>query len=73
MLDARHPVDFLSPAFQSADLDGRRRTLEDRLDDGYRRIDHAVLSGADVSEWESFWVRLLCEYEDVCREFDRAA
>jgi len=56
-----------------ADLDLRRRTLEDRLDDGYRRIDLAALSGADVSEWESFWLRLLGEYEDVCREFDRAA
>ena len=57
----------------SADLDVRRRTLEDRLDDGYQRIDQAALSGADVSEWESFWIRLLGEYEDVCRELDRAA
>jgi hypothetical protein len=48
-------------------------TLEDRLDDGYQRIGQAVLSGADVSEWESFWLRLLSEYEDVCRELDRAA
>jgi hypothetical protein len=57
----------------SADLDVRRRTLEDRLDDGYQRIDQAALSGADVSEWESFWLRLLGEYEDVCRELDQAA
>jgi len=55
------------------DLDARRRTLEDRLDDGYQRIDQAVLSGSDVTEWESFWLRLLDEYEDVCRELDQAA
>jgi hypothetical protein len=71
--DASHPVEFLSSALQSADLDGRLRTLEHRLDDGYHRIDQAALSGADVSEWESFWLRLLCEYEDVCRELERAA
>jgi hypothetical protein len=71
--DACHPVEFFSSSFPSADLDARRRTLEDRLDDGYHRICQAVLSGADVSEWESFWLRLLSEYEDVCRELDRAA
>ena len=48
-------------------------TLEDRLDDGYQRIDQAVLSGTDVAEWESFWLRLLGEYEDVCRELEQAA
>ena len=51
----------------------RRRVLEHRLDDGYRRIDQAAMAGADVSEWESFWIRLLGEYEDVCRESDLAA
>ena len=73
MSDAWHPVELLSSSLVSADLDVRRRTLEDRLDDGYQRIDQAALSGADVSEWESFWLRLLGEYEDVCRELDRAA
>jgi hypothetical protein len=73
VVDVCHPVDFLSSALQSADLEGRRRTLQDRLDDGYRRIDQAVLSGADVLEWESCWLQLLCEYEDVCRELERAA
>ena len=73
MSDARHQAEFLSTPFPGADLDARRKTLEDRLDDGYERIDQAVLSGADVSEWESFWLRLLSEYEDVCRELDRAA
>jgi hypothetical protein len=70
-----HPissVEFRSSP-ESMDLDGRRRTLEDRLDDGYQRIDQAVLSGSDVTEWESFWLRLLDEYEGVCRELDQAA
>ena len=66
------PVEFRSSP-ESMDLDARRRTLEDRLDDGYQRIDQAVLSGSDVTEWESFWLRLLDEYEDVCRELDQAA
>jgi hypothetical protein len=47
--------------------------LEDRLGDGYQRIDQAALSGTDVVEWESFWLRLLGEYEDVCREIAQAA
>jgi hypothetical protein len=51
----------------------RRRSLEQRLDDGYHRIDQASLAGSDVTEWESFWIRLLGEYEDVCRELKEAA
>ncbi len=54
-------------------LDARRGSLERRLDDGYRRIEQSALAGADVTEWESFWIRLLEEYEDVCRELDIAA
>jgi hypothetical protein len=71
--DACHPIEFPASPVVPADLGARRRSLEDRLDDGYERIDQAVLRGTDVSEWESFWLRLLDEYEDVCREFDRAA
>jgi hypothetical protein len=64
----------LRPSAQSGtNLDARRRTLENRLDDGFDRIEQAALSGTDVSEWESFWLRLLGEYEDVCRELDQAA
>ncbi len=51
----------------------RRQSLEQRLEDGYARIDQAALAGTDVTEWESFWIRLLGEYEDVCRENDLAA
>ena len=73
MSDSYHPGAPASSSFLSVELDARRRALEDRLDDGYQRIDQAALTGADVSEWESFWLRLLDEYEDVCRELDRAA
>ncbi len=55
------------------DLVAHCDVLERRLDDGYRRIDEAAFAGADVSEWETFWIRLLGEYEDVCRELDIAA
>jgi hypothetical protein len=55
------------------DLDARRETLVVRLEDGYRRIDEALLGGTDVSEWETFWIRLLHEYEGVCRDLDAAA
>ena len=51
----------------------RRKSLEHRLDDGYQRIDQAALAGSDVTDWESFWIRLLGEYEDVCRELEEAA
>ena len=73
MTHSIHSDERRSSLLVSTDLDARRRTLEDRLDDGYQRIDQAVLSGTDVTEWESFWLRLLGEYEDVCRELDRAA
>jgi hypothetical protein len=67
------PVGRRSSSFPYTDFSDRRRTLEDRLDEGYQRIDQAVLSGADVTEWESFWLRLLGEYEDLCRDLERAA
>jgi hypothetical protein len=67
------PAELRSSSLPGTHLDARRSTLENRLDDGYYRIDQAVLSGADVSEWESFWLQLLGEYEDVCRELAEAA
>ena len=73
MSHPQKPVVFRSSSLQVADLDARRGTLENRLEDGYYRIDQAVLTGADVTEWESFWLRLLGEYEEVCRELEQAA
>jgi hypothetical protein len=53
--------------------ESKRVSLESRLADGYSRIDEALLAGSDVAQWESFWIKLLREYEDVCRELDIAA
>jgi hypothetical protein len=65
-------MELQTSSLQVTNLDARRSMLENRLEDGHR-IDQAVLTGADVSDWESFWLRLLGEYEDVCRELDQAA
>lgn len=73
MASRQERVETPRVAEPSSSLDAHRDSLEQRLDDGYRRIDEAALSGADVIEWESFWIRLLREYEDVCRELDIAA
>jgi hypothetical protein len=62
-----------NPASDNPELERRRLCLARRLDDGYRRIDHAVVSGTDVSAWESFWIELLREYEAVCDELQEAA
>ena len=69
-VDAR---DHLVATVVTNSLEDRRSSLEQRLDDGFDRIDQASLAGSDVSEWESFWIRLLGEYEDVCRELEEAA
>ena len=68
----RDPADGTVSAL-NAGLSERRSALERRLADGFERIDQAVLAGRDVTEWESFWLTLLREYEDVCRELDVAA
>ena len=60
------------PAF--AELgDERLRLLAGRLEDGYQRIDQAALAGHDVAAWETFWIKLLREYEHVCVKLERAA
>lgn len=73
MIDRLDGADGRASAHLDSGLDARRNSLERRLDDGYQRIDEAALAGTDVAEWESFWIRLLGEYEDVCRELDIAA
>lgn len=73
MANLHGPVDLQTSSLPSKDLVTRRGTLADRLQEGYDRIEQASLSGTDVSDWESFWLRLLGEYEDVCRELDQAA
>lgn len=72
-MDERAPREFASPAPEMPNRETRRSSLESRLADGYARIDEALLAGTDVTQWESFWIKLLREYEDVCRELDVAA
>ena len=56
-----------------ADPFTRRRVLEQRLDDGYRRIEEARLNQLDVRAWEDFWIELLREYERVCDDLGSLA
>ena len=51
----------------------RRESLEQRLEDGYQRIDQALRDGADIDAWEDFWIQLLGEYEAVCNDLGLAA
>ena len=51
----------------------RQAILEQRLEDGYQRIERAIRSGEDVQRWEEFWMGLLHEYEALCDRLDRAA
>ncbi len=45
-------------------------TLEQRLDDGYRRIENGQRLGADVTQWEDFWLDLLHQYEQLADRVD---
>lgn len=56
-----------------ADLMHRRQALEQRLIDGWKRIDAAIADGRDVADWERLWVTLLAEYEQVCDALRDAA
>jgi hypothetical protein len=67
------PTRTKQSATSGNDADDRVRQLAERLEDGYARIDQAALAGNDVTEWETFWIKLLREYEHVCSELDRAA
>ncbi len=51
----------------------RCQMLEQRLEDGYRRIEQALAEGADVRAWEQFWLQLLAEYEAICSDLAKAA
>lgn len=49
-------------------LETRRDELVRRLEKGSRQIDELRAAGGDTLEWETFWIRLLSEYESVCDE-----
>lgn len=47
-------------------------TLEQRLNDGYERIEQALQRGEDVESWTDFWMSLLKEYEEACKVLPEA-
>lgn len=51
----------------------KRSAIEQRLGDGYVRIEQAVINGEDVAAWEAFWCDLLVEYEALSNELSAAA
>lgn len=54
-------------------LEERRDKLKERLDIGAERINEARDKGKDVREWEDFWIGLLRQYEQVCKELEGKA
>jgi hypothetical protein len=53
-----------------AALRSRQQVLVNRLTDGDRRIAEAQAQGTDTTAWESFWLQLLDEYEQVSNRLD---
>lgn len=47
--------------------------LEQRLNDGYERIEQALARGEDVTAWEAFWIDLLHQYEEASNPLPEAA
>jgi len=48
-------------------------SLEQRLADGYARIEDARRHGQDVTAWEEFWIDLLHQYEAAVDGLPEAA
>ncbi len=51
----------------------RLGSLEQRLNDGYERIEQALARGEDVTAWEAFWIDLLHQYEEAFNPLPEAA
>lgn len=56
-----------------ASLEDHRESLEQRLYEGYVRIEEALAAGQDVTSWERFWIELLHQYEFICNQLRQAA
>lgn len=65
-------VRYLAQHSSSRASEHSLRTLERRLDDGYRRIDQGIADGVDVANWEEFWIDLLRQYEVLSDEIAAA-
>ena len=68
---------LMETKFASADtkfaVPDRRQALDERLTDGYLRIEQALDENRDVRAWEDFWIQLLSEYEALCDHWPEAA
>jgi hypothetical protein len=64
-------IDREAPA-PIVDLAEHREALARRLDDGFVRIEQAIVAGEDVKTWEDFWLSLLAEYEAISDELSAA-
>ncbi len=62
----------MHPSATASELERELEALEQRLDDGERRIEEATRIGADTASWEAFWIELLHSYEDVYRRLQAA-
>lgn len=65
-----------SHVFMSASLDlqasqSMLEKLEQRLDDGYQRIEDGISRGDNVERWEEFWFDLLHQYEELSDHLNR--
>ena len=62
----------LPKAGEADDLTAQRSALARRLDDGYLRIEQAIVTGEDVQAWEDFWLSLLADYESLSDRLNAA-
>lgn len=68
MIAVKSPV--VGPQGDSdSEIADRIRLITVRLNDGFDRIEAGRLVGRDVSKWESVWLDLLREYEEL---YDRS-
>lgn len=67
------PIEGRSPSLLAHPFEDHLESLEQRLADGYARIEDARLHGQDVSAWEEFWIDLLHRYEAAVDELPEAA
>jgi hypothetical protein len=44
----------------------RKNSLVGRLENGSRQIEELRASGESVEQWETYWLGLLRQYEQVC-------
>lgn len=49
-----------------AELVTRKNSLVGRLENGSRQIEELRASGESVEQWETYWLGLLRQYEQVC-------